>query len=63
MVAALSLAQEVKKPGGQIVNGPMEAPGGNWIAQCVERQGSFRDSLERPGQCQVRPRNESSGEA
>lgn len=27
--------------GGQVVNGPMEVPGGNWIVQGVDPQGAF----------------------
>ncbi|NIR74645.1 MAG: VOC family protein [Gemmatimonadetes bacterium] len=32
--------EEVKKLGGQILNGPMEVPGGDLIAQCVDPQGA-----------------------
>jgi predicted enzyme related to lactoylglutathione lyase len=31
----------VKNGGGQVVNGPMEVPGGDRIAQCVDPQGAF----------------------
>ena len=31
----------VKKAGGQILNGPMEVPGGSWIAQCLDPQGAM----------------------
>jgi predicted enzyme related to lactoylglutathione lyase len=31
---------EVKKLGGQILNGPMEVPGGDLIAQCLDPQGA-----------------------
>ena len=31
----------VKKAGGQILNGPMEVPGGSWIAQCIDPQGAM----------------------
>lgn len=34
-----SVAEAVKKLGGQIANGPMEVPGGDWIAQCIDLQG------------------------
>jgi uncharacterized protein len=27
--------------GGQIVNGPMEVPGGSWIVQCLDPQGAM----------------------
>jgi hypothetical protein len=30
----------VKQHGGQILNGPMEVPGGDWIAQCLDPQGA-----------------------
>jgi uncharacterized protein len=33
-------AERTKKAGGQIVNGPMEVPGGMWIAQGVDPQGA-----------------------
>ena len=32
--------EEVKKLGGQILNGPMEVPGGDFIAQCLDPQGA-----------------------
>jgi predicted enzyme related to lactoylglutathione lyase len=41
-VAALDATLEkVKKAGGQLVHGPMEVPGGAWIAQCFDPQGAF----------------------
>lgn len=33
-------AEGVKKLGGQILNGPMEVPGGDLIAQCLDVQGA-----------------------
>jgi len=30
----------VKELGGRVINGPMEVPGGGWIAQCVDLQGA-----------------------
>lgn len=33
-------AEDVKKLGGQILNGPMEVPGGDFIAQCLDPQGA-----------------------
>ncbi|MEP6491100.1 MAG: VOC family protein [bacterium] len=33
-------AQTVAKLGGTIMNGPMEVPGGDWIAQCMDGQGA-----------------------
>jgi predicted enzyme related to lactoylglutathione lyase len=41
-VEALDPAIErVKNGGGQIANGPMEVPGGSWIAQCFDPQGAM----------------------
>ncbi len=34
-------AEDVKKLGGQILNGPMEVPGGDLIAQCLDPQRAF----------------------
>jgi predicted enzyme related to lactoylglutathione lyase len=34
-------AERVKTAGGQIVNGPMEVPGGDWIIQAVDPQGAM----------------------
>jgi predicted enzyme related to lactoylglutathione lyase len=31
---------KVKSGGGQILNGPMEVPGGSWIVQCKDPQGA-----------------------
>jgi predicted enzyme related to lactoylglutathione lyase len=33
-------AEKVKQLGGQVLNGPMEVPGGDWIAQCTDPQGA-----------------------
>jgi uncharacterized protein len=30
----------VKQHGGTVLNGPMEVPGGDWIAQCMDAQGA-----------------------
>ena len=38
---AKRVAATVKTLHGQIVNGPMEVPGGDWIAQGVDLQGAF----------------------
>jgi predicted enzyme related to lactoylglutathione lyase len=32
--------EKVKRLGGQVMNGPMEVPGGGWIAQCMDPQGA-----------------------
>jgi predicted enzyme related to lactoylglutathione lyase len=34
-------AERVKTGGGQIFEGPLELPGGGWIARCVDPQGAF----------------------
>jgi predicted enzyme related to lactoylglutathione lyase len=33
--------EKVKANGGQVLNGPMEVPGGDWIAQCMDPQGAM----------------------
>ncbi|MBP2237390.1 putative enzyme related to lactoylglutathione lyase [Sinorhizobium kostiense] len=41
-VEALDAAiDRAKSEGGQIVNGPMEVPGGAWIVQCTDPQGAL----------------------
>jgi predicted enzyme related to lactoylglutathione lyase len=34
-------AARVQAGGGQILNGPMEVPGGRWILQCRDPQGGI----------------------
>ena len=34
-------AARVTAAGGQVVHGPMEVPGGQWIVQCTDPQGAF----------------------
>ena len=34
------VAEKVKQLGGTVMNGPMEVPGGDWIAQCSDPQGA-----------------------
>jgi predicted enzyme related to lactoylglutathione lyase len=34
-------AERVKQAGGQVVNGPMDLPGGDRIAQCIDPQGAM----------------------
>ena len=47
--AASALVERVKANGGQVLNGPMEVPGGTWIAQCLDPQGrGVRRPLEEP---------------
>jgi predicted enzyme related to lactoylglutathione lyase len=33
-------AERVTGHGGQVVNGPIEVPGGSWIIQCIDPQGA-----------------------
>jgi predicted enzyme related to lactoylglutathione lyase len=33
-------AERVKANGGQVLNGPMEVPGGDWIINCLDPQGA-----------------------
>lgn len=41
-VAAIDAAAgRVKAGGGQVMNGPMEVPGGQWIVQCSDPQGAM----------------------
>jgi predicted enzyme related to lactoylglutathione lyase len=41
-VPAIDAASDrVRAGGGNVVNGPMEVPGGQWIVQCVDPQGAF----------------------
>jgi hypothetical protein len=34
-------AKRVKAGGGEVLNGPIEVPGGGWIAQCTDPQGAI----------------------
>jgi uncharacterized protein len=36
-----SAAERIKAAGGQVVNGPMEVPGGSWIVQGIDPQGAM----------------------
>jgi predicted enzyme related to lactoylglutathione lyase len=38
---ARKTAEAVKKAGAQVINGPMEVPGGDWIAQGLDQQGAM----------------------
>ena len=41
-VPAIDAAVErVTKNGGKLANGPMQVPGGQWVAQCFDPQGAF----------------------
>jgi predicted enzyme related to lactoylglutathione lyase len=31
----------VSAGGGKVLNGPMEVPGGSWVAQCMDPQGAM----------------------
>ena len=35
------IAAGMNSLGGQVINGPMEVPGGDWIANCVDPQGGM----------------------
>jgi predicted enzyme related to lactoylglutathione lyase len=39
----------VKAGGGQIINGPMQVPGGSWIVQCLDPQGAMFALVAPPG--------------
>jgi len=57
--------EAVRRHGGQVLNGPMEVPGGDWIAQCLDPQGGVfaihsRKPVARPATPTVkRPRKKS----
>ena len=34
-------AKRTTDAGGQVINGPMEVPGGSWIVQCLDPQGAM----------------------
>jgi predicted enzyme related to lactoylglutathione lyase len=36
-----SALARIREAGGQVVNGPMEVPGGDHVAQCTDPQGAF----------------------
>jgi hypothetical protein len=38
--SSTAAVERVKANGGQVLNGPMEVPGGDWIAQCLDPQGA-----------------------
>ena len=38
---AKAAVEAVQKNGGQVINGPMEVPGGDWIVQCLDPQGAM----------------------
>jgi hypothetical protein len=41
-VAGLDAAiARTKDGGGKVLNGPMQVPGGSWIAQCMDPQGAM----------------------
>jgi uncharacterized protein len=43
------VVEVVKADGGQVINGPMEVPGGDWIANCIDPQGAVF-ALHSPAQ-------------
>ena len=40
VVDVKTAAPAVQQLGGKVMNGPMEVPGGDWIAQCMDPQGA-----------------------
>ncbi len=58
--------EAVHRHGGQVLNGPMEVPGGDWIAQCLDPQGGVfaihaRKPVARPASPAVkRPRKKKT---
>ncbi len=48
--SADAAAERIKANGGTVINGPMDVPGGNRIAQCVDPQGAmFAVHSKAPG--------------
>jgi len=43
--------RRVETGGGEVIHGPVEAPGGSWIAQCIDPQGAIfgLEGTRRPG--------------
>ena len=39
--------ERLKKEGGQVINGPMEVPGGSWIVQGIDPQGAMFSLVSR----------------
>ena len=39
--------ERLKKEGGQVINGPMEVPGGDWIVQGIDPQGAMFSLVSR----------------
>jgi hypothetical protein len=39
--SANAAADRITKAGGQVINGPMEVPGGDWITQALDPQGAM----------------------
>jgi uncharacterized protein len=42
-----SALDRLKKEGGQVINGPMEVPGGSWIVQGIDPQGAMFSLVSR----------------
>ena len=40
LIAEFVGADAVKANGGQVLHGPVEVPGGDWIVQCMDPQGA-----------------------
>jgi predicted enzyme related to lactoylglutathione lyase len=41
--------ERVKANGGQVLNGPMEVPGGDQVANCMDAQGATFSLHEKKG--------------
>jgi predicted enzyme related to lactoylglutathione lyase len=42
-------AERIKENGGQITNGPMEVPGGDWVVNAIDPQGAAFGLHAKPG--------------
>ena len=38
--AVNAAVEKIKELGGTVLSGPMEVPGGDWVAQCADPQGA-----------------------
>lgn len=46
-------AASVARLGGSVVNGPVEVPGGAWVAQCLDPQGVMFALVQPPTECEA----------
>ncbi|HEU4617427.1 MAG TPA: VOC family protein [Gammaproteobacteria bacterium] len=54
-------AETVKSRGGSVVAGPMEVPGGDWIAQCVDPHGALFAIQTSKADMEARPTGGGAG--